>query len=161
MGASLTILLNAGSHFMQTEIAQKQYASFYERNKVRLREEKRIAMRIARLNDPEKYRAQSRKAKAREREKLFELYGHVCARCGFDDKRALTLDHRLNNGSEERATLGERGVYKKAKAIHSPDEYQILCMNCQFIKRTEDGRANQHGNREFERQHGECLEVAE
>ena len=73
------------------------------------------------------------------------MYGHCCAICGFTDKRALTLDHKLNNGNEERRRLGERGVYMKAKKEYLPNEYQIICMNCQFIKRVEDKRQNQHG----------------
>jgi len=130
---------------MEKTKAQKNYADWYARNLEKAREQKRIVMQKLRNENPEKYAAQSRKAKAREREKLFEIYGHECAICGFSDKRALTLDHRLNNGSDERKLLGERGVYRKAKAVFSPDEYQILCMNCQFIKRVEDQRQNQHG----------------
>ena len=146
----------------RTDADRRNYLSFYERNKDRLREEKRIAMRKARAERPEHMAAIDRRAKARQKEKLFEMYGHACARCGFEDKRALTLDHKLNNGSQERKELGERGVYRRAKAMHRPDEYQILCMNCQFIKRHEDGRSNQHGKRrEFVQQHGECLTYGE
>jgi hypothetical protein len=72
------------------------------------------------------------------------MYGHVCVVCGFSDKRALTLDHKLNNGNIERRELGMRGPYMRAKQEYLPDEYQILCMNCQFIKRVEAKRQNQH-----------------
>jgi hypothetical protein len=95
-----------------------------------------------RQENPELHRKQSRESKARLKSALFDLYGHVCARCGFNDKRALTLDHKLNNGNKERKELGERGVYAKARNTHLPDEYQILCMNCQFIKRCEDKNEN-------------------
>jgi len=138
----------------RTETDRKHYQSFYQRNKERLREEKRIAMRKARAENPERMAEIDRKAKARQREKLFEMYGHECAICGFTDKRALTLDHKLNNGAEERKLLGERGVYRRAKSRHLPGEYQILCMNCQFIKRHIDGKSNQHGKKEFVQQHG-------
>lgn len=130
---------------MEKTKAQNNYAAWYARNLEKAREQKRVVMQRLRNENPEKYAAQSRKAKAVERERLHEIYGHVCAICGFSDKRALTLDHRLNNGSEERKLLGERGVYRKAKAVYAPEEYQILCMNCQFIKRVEDQRQNQHG----------------
>lgn len=120
------------------------YKKWYEANKETARQKKRETMKRLRAANPEKYNAQSAAAKARERERLYEMYGHVCARCNFNDKRALTLDHIKNNGNTERAELGERGVYRKAKAYHQPEEYQILCMNCQFIKRTEDQCANQH-----------------
>lgn len=54
---------------------------------------------------------------------------------GLLDMRALSLDHVNNNGSAERTELGIRGTYRRAKAEYRPDEYQILCMNCNFIKR--------------------------
>lgn len=65
--------------------------------------------------------------------------------CGYSDIRALTLDHVLNNGAEERKRIGERGVYNRCLRDDVTDEYQILCMNCQFIKRVEEKRQNQHG----------------
>jgi len=119
---------------------QKWYYKHHERNK----ELKRQSMKKRRDENPEPFREQSRRAKAKLREKIFDTYGHTCARCGFDDKRALTLDHKLNNGAQERKDLGERGVYYRAIEEHRPDEYQILCMNCQFIKRCEDLNQNQH-----------------
>ena len=132
------------------------YKKWYEANIDRARLLKRQSMRRLRAENPEKYNAQSKAAKAKERERLFEIYGHECVRCGFSDKRALTLDHIHNNGNTERAELGERGVYRKAKAFHQPDMYQILCMNCQFIKRTEDRTSNQHRPQEWQQQHGNC-----
>lgn len=132
---------------MEKTKTNSNYAAWYHRNIEKAREQKRLMMQRLRKENPEKYAAHSRKAKAKERERLYEIYGHVCAICGFSDKRALTLDHRLNNGNEERRQLGERGVYRKAKAGYAPDEYQILCMNCQFIKRVEDKNQNQHKER--------------
>src|SRR5437762_3201099 len=86
-------------------------ASFYQRNKERLRPIKTATMRALRAANPVKYREQSRAAKARLRAKLFVVYGSECVCCGFQDKRALTLDHVRNNGSKERAEIGERGVW--------------------------------------------------
>ncbi|AMM23207.1 hypothetical protein [Variovorax sp. PAMC 28711] len=123
------------------EKAAAAYKKWYEANKETARAQKREVMKRLRAENPDKYNAQSVAAKAREREQLFEMYGHVCMRCGFSDKRALTLDHIKNNGNVERAELGERGVYRRAKASHQPGDYQILCMNCQFIKRTEAATA--------------------
>ena len=117
--------------------SRERYKKWYENNKDHARKLKRRNMRKYRKENPEKYRKQSRDAKARLREKLYELYGHTCELCGFADKRALTLDHKLSNGSEERKRLGERGVYYRALEKHRPDEYRIICMNCQFIYRTQ------------------------
>lgn len=99
-------------------------------------------MRRYRAENPDKYRTQSRDAKQRLREQLFAMYGHVCAVCGFSDKRALTLDHINLNGNEERRMLGERGVWQRARDNYLPDEYRTLCMNCQFIERHKNGNQN-------------------
>jgi hypothetical protein len=130
---------------MATSEAEKlRYKKWYESNIERARLLKKTSMLKRRQENPELHRKQSREAKARLKASLFDLYGHVCVRCSFEDKRALTLDHKLNNGNKERKELGERGVYTKAKNTYLPNEYQILCMNCQFIKRCEDKNENQH-----------------
>ena len=116
----------------------------YEKNREKIREQKRINMQRYRAENPEIHRARSRQARIKQRQAVFEMYGHECVLCGFADKRALTLDHIKNNGAEERLELGERGVYRRAIAEFRPDEYRILCMNCQFIKRIEANRQNQH-----------------
>jgi hypothetical protein len=133
-------------------MSKESYKKWYDANAEQARHAKRENMRRYRMERPEQYNSHSQKAKLREREILFEMYGHVCVRCGFADKRALTLDHINNDGSSERALLGERGVYRKAKATHQPDVYQILCMNCQFIKQAEVINSLRH--QEWLQQHG-------
>lgn len=130
---------------MNREKTNKTYRNWYNNNKEIYRPRKAELMRKYRREHPEKHKAIQHKAHTKERETLFDMYGHVCVSCGFSDKRALTLDHKLNNGSSERTELGMRGVYRRAKAEYRPDEYQTLCMNCQFIKRVEAKRQNQHG----------------
>jgi len=129
-----------------SKMGKESYKKWYEANKERARELKRINMKRYRAENPEKHNAQSRAAKQRLRQQLLNLYGESCARCGFEDARALTLDHIKNNGAEERKELGERGVWYRALSAYMPSDYQTLCMNCQFIKRVEAGRSNQHGN---------------
>lgn len=119
---------------------------WYQRNKERIREKKRLNMQRYRNEKPEKYRNQSRQSKYRLKQKVFDTYGRFCVICGFGDIRALTLDHINNNGAEERKILGERGVYRRAVEKYRPDEYRIICMNCQFIKRVEARRVNQYSS---------------
>ena len=121
------------------------YRKWYENNKEKAREMKRINMRKYRAANPQKYRAQSRAAKKKLKDAVFDIYGRRCVRCGFEDERALTLDHVKNNGSKERSELGERGVYYRALKEENYNDYQTLCMNCQFIKRVKDRMQNQHG----------------
>ena len=120
------------------------HREWYQKNKERLRPYKAANMRRYRAENPEKYRKQSREAKAKLKNAVFDMYGRECSECGFEDIRALTLDHIENNGAEERKELGERGVYLRATEKYRPNEYRILCMNCQFIKRVEAKRENQH-----------------
>ena len=91
----------------------------------------------------------------KEREKKWKVdvltyYGDnrlVCVRCGFEDIRALTIDHINNNGYKHRKALGlsGKGFYYWLKRQGYPDGYQTLCMNCQFIKRDETGTGNHYG----------------
>lgn len=74
-----------------------------------------------------------------------------CMRCGFDDLRALCIDHVYHNGAEHRATLtGQNGrraamgstIYIWLKKNHYPDGFQVLCANCNMIKEAEYREAN-------------------
>ena len=63
-----------------------------------------------------------------------------CQICGFSDMRALTIDHLAGGGCQHRRELrgGGPGFYRWLKQRNFPDGYQVLCMNCQFIKRIEN-----------------------
>jgi len=62
-----------------------------------------------------------------------EVLGGKCCVCGFEDKRALQIDHVNNNGKQERA----KRVAIHNRIIKDPTakkEYQLLCANCNWIK---------------------------
>jgi hypothetical protein len=65
--------------------------------------------------------------------------GEVCAMCGFDDRRALQVDHVNSDGGVERDNKGRRSVVSNTlyRRILQDTEgrYQILCANCNWIKR--------------------------
>lgn len=70
--------------------------------------------------------------------------GLACVRCGFEDMRALSIDHINGGGYEHRKILKrESGIsfYRWLKHQDYPKGYQTLCMNCQFIKREEQKEA--------------------
>jgi hypothetical protein len=71
--------------------------------------------------------------------KVYELLGGAkCKNCGFDDTRALQVDHIFNNGNNELYILsGTYGIYKKIISMgeEAKTEYQILCANCNWIRR--------------------------
>ena len=65
----------------------------------------------------------------------------VCVKCGFNDIRALTIDH-INGGGrlhkrEARIKTGS-AMYGWLKKQNYPEGYQTLCFNCQWIKRDEN-----------------------
>lgn len=73
------------------------------------------------------------------------LGGPICRRCEFDDPRALVIDHIDGGGNQHRIdAISMWGVYKHAKA--HPEGYQVLCCNCNQIKRHENG---EWGSKEY------------
>lgn len=70
------------------------------------------------------------------RKRVLEIMGGKCIKCGFDDWRALQVDHVNGGGSKELKENGQRSAYKKA-ASGDPN-YQLLCANCNWIKRYEN-----------------------
>ncbi len=68
--------------------------------------------------------------------KVLEYLGGECAICGFNDFRALQIDHVNGNGKEEKIRSGAT-YHKLVMDSYDRDEnkYQILCANCNWIKR--------------------------
>lgn len=73
------------------------------------------------------------------RQHLLEFMGNKCVRCGFDDPRALQVDHIHGNGSQERRRMSQAQV--NARVYEHPGDYQLLCANCNWIKRAEQAEA--------------------
>jgi len=134
---------------------RNRYKKWYSDNLENARKMKRERMREYRKQNPEKYRKQSRQAKSKLKSKIFDMYGYSCVKCGFSNIKALTLDHINNDGAIDRKKHGERGVYLRALIPENKKEFQILCMNCQFIKRYEPGGDYYES---WLQQHGEFLE---
>lgn len=62
----------------------------------------------------------------------------ACARCGFNDIRALSIDHIDGRGNYHRkfSHVAAR-IYQWLIQNNFPDGFQTLCMNCQLIKKVE------------------------
>ena len=77
------------------------------------------------------------------RKMVIDALGAKCCRCGYDtDIRALQIDHIHGKGGEDRRAPGN--VYiRMLESIQrgETDKYQVLCANCNWIKKQE--------NREF------------
>lgn len=77
--------------------------------------------------------------RARLKDQVFSHYGAVCACCGETEKIFLTLDHVNDDGAEHRRKMtGKSGresggtvrVYLDVIRRGFPDDFQILCYNC-------------------------------
>jgi len=86
----------------------------------------------------------ARRRKAVLRKELFSIYGDVCACCGETEKRFLTLEHINGSGlpqsnSKRLKTLGVEKVWKEAIEANDPTKFEILCYNCNWGRRINNG----------------------
>ena len=101
------------------------YKSFREKNKVRIKEQKI------------KYESKSRM-------EIFILLGEKCVLCGFSDKRALQIDHINGDGFSDKNRCRNSSSFRRRvcdSIKKGENRYQILCANCNWIKRHEN---NEH-----------------
>lgn len=79
------------------------------------------------------------------RNEIIQLFGGKCNLCGFTDIRALQIDHINGTGVKHRNSIGSR--YQKMILIeikNGSNKYQLLCANCNWIKRTEENELPYH-----------------
>ncbi len=74
---------------------------------------------------------------------VFSHYGNKCACCGETTPEFLTIDHVNNDGPDDIMPSGHRykggALYRKIIKESFPKRYQLLCMNCNFGKRMNNG----------------------
>lgn len=73
--------------------------------------------------------------------KIIRLLGNRCNKCGYDsDIRALQVDHINGGGRDDRKEHGGSMYLRILERLESGivGEYQILCANCNWIKRMEN-----------------------
>ena len=74
----------------------------------------------------------------RNRARVLVNYGGVCTWCKENDIRVLELDHLDPNlAKHQKRELGwsNEKVYRDAVRRNYPDDYQLLCKNCNWLKR--------------------------
>lgn len=73
------------------------------------------------------------------RAKVLKHLGDKCIRCGFDDSRALQIDH-INGGGRKEMKERKMNRYSFLKDVLADEtgKYQLLCANCNWIKREEN-----------------------
>lgn len=109
--------------------------AYRNRNRTRLN----IQSKNNRDKNPEPQRKRVRESHRKLRDKIKILLGYKCVSCGFSDPRALEIDHKNNNGNKERKQFSTYGYYKHilSQIESGSKDYQLLCSNCNAIKRYE------------------------
>jgi hypothetical protein len=74
-------------------------------------------------------------------DKVYARLGNHCMRCGFDDRRALQIDHINGGGVEEHKKMNHNRFLNHLLEISEEElfsNYQVLCANCNWIKKSEN-----------------------
>jgi len=93
-----------------------------------------------RRTHPEQFKATRRRLALsdyyRLRNQLIEQLGSVCRHCGLGDIRVLVIDHKDGGGEQQRKTISMMKFYRLVR--DNPKPYQLLCHNCNHLKRIEN-----------------------
>lgn len=142
--------LNYQKEYKKTDAYKKSMQKFketYDRKAYMYRynrSEKSIAYR-------KKYNAKNserfRMERKDRRDKTYKGMGGKCIECGFSDYRALQIDHINGDGKKERHLRSRNDYYPNVlKSFLSGEKrYQLLCCNCNWIKREENGEYRKKG----------------
>ncbi len=127
--------------YKDPDYMRKYHRRYYIANR-----EKSLAQSKAwRQNNLEKDNQNKRNRERKAREEALVALGGKCVRCGFNDPRALQFDHINGDGYlEEHYKNHSTKQYYRLVAKNPDNMYQILCANCNWIKRFEN---NEHGQR--------------
>ncbi len=75
--------------------------------------------------------ASSRKTWKTLREQVYAAYGNACTCCGETEQTFLTIDHVNGDGTKHRKEIGGADkLYRVIRAAGFPNDYTILCHNC-------------------------------
>ena len=98
-------------------------------------------LRQYRRDNSEKYNARWRDDYYRKKKAVHKLLGNICKNCGEDDPIYFQIDHVNNDGHIERSQKnGRQDIYVIKKYLETPERYQLLCANCNWAKRMNDGK---------------------
>ena len=126
-------------------LSNKTDAARANQRRYRLSHKPKMAerMRRYRLEHPE-YEA-TRKSKQQARTQALKTavyagYGNQCACCGERTIAFLTVDHVNNDGARERRSgVSLDLIYRRIIESRFPDNYQLLCRNCNWGKHINKG----------------------
>jgi hypothetical protein len=108
------------------------------------REARNAAARDRKAANPEQRKATDRayyvNYRRQIRQQVIEKLGGQCKECGFSDWRALQIDHVNGGGTKHRKQSTNIFAYYKEILVNlDTGHYQLLCANCNQIKRYTEG----------------------
>jgi len=118
----------------------KDYRKKYQQTK----KYKEVAKKCKRQGHAKKaHRERMRECRKMMKGEIMLHYGKGqirCCKCGFDNIKALSIDHISGGGTKHRKALKVSGMqfYNWLRKNDYPAGFQVLCMNCQFIKRVDN-----------------------
>lgn len=100
------------------------------------RERDRASSKEWARRNPQKAYALQKAYRYRLRENVLKHYGSKCVCCGETHIEFLTIDHKNNDGNEQKRFFVGYGTrfYVWIKRNNYPDDLQILCWNCNLAK---------------------------
>ena len=123
------------------EKISKQARDYYKNN----RKKQLLNNKEWKKKNPENISRRSKLYNANARKELIELLGGKCVRCGFDDPRALQVDHIDGGGCKAvKSIKGNKNYYHLKKVREGSADYQLLCANCNWIKRYENNEVRSY-----------------
>lgn len=127
-------------YYCKNKDKYKKWSSEYL-SKPEAKEKRRVRQTEWRKNNPDKSNAKARRHHRSIRLKVIEFLGGKCCRCGFNDWRALQIDHVDGGGTYETSVKfrGALTTYYKHVIKTGGAGYQLLCANCNWIKKYENG----------------------
>ena len=150
--------LNSAEKWKKWEINHPERAKYYDSAEYARKwrsshkESCQIAQQKYRKNHMAELVKRNRDRIRKTKHQVFELLGNKCVKCGFSDPRALQIDHiqAIGNATKRKRTRGSSlngyGLILEAIRSGKPHNYQLLCANCNWIKRWEKGEHDKSQN---------------
>ena len=125
---------------------------YYKKNIEKFREKRKLRKEYHseyRKKNRIKIRFSIKNCRNEKRKKVLDFLGGKCVRCGFTDIRALQVDHIHGGGRTEIKKYNREYVLYLLKQIESSHDdfrkkYQLLCANCNWIKKSENNEIRKH-----------------
>lgn len=80
----------------------------------------------------------SKKYNKKQRAFVLNLLGNRCIKCGISDTRVLQIDHINGGGHKDVVSFSGYSIYYRHILEVKGIGYQLLCANCNWIKRYEN-----------------------